>query len=104
MKTPNQTTQQPLARRDKLLLDLRLNGPNRRFQFRKSSQLFIRTHNEALTVAAMRVSNEDCAPVAVYAETQPQLQSDLLRLSAVISQYLTRRDSASFALYTAMTK
>jgi hypothetical protein len=27
-------------------------------QFHKSRQLFIRTHNEALTVAAMRICNE----------------------------------------------
>jgi hypothetical protein len=31
---------------------------NRRFESRKRGQLFIRTHNETLSVAAMRVSNE----------------------------------------------
>jgi hypothetical protein len=30
---------------------------SRPLQFQKRSQLFIRTHNETLTVAAMRVSN-----------------------------------------------
>jgi hypothetical protein len=30
---------------------------NRRFQFEKRGQLFIRSHNEPLAVAAMRVSN-----------------------------------------------
>jgi hypothetical protein len=30
-----------------------------------NGQLFIRTHNEALTVAAMRVSNPDRLPVGI---------------------------------------
>jgi hypothetical protein len=29
---------------------------------RKRSQLFIRTHSEPLSVAAMRIGNEDCWP------------------------------------------
>jgi hypothetical protein len=33
--------------------------PSRQFQFHKRIQLFIRTHNEALTVIAMRVCNKD---------------------------------------------
>jgi hypothetical protein len=32
---------------------------NRRFEFQKGSQLFIRAHNETLSVAAMRVSDPD---------------------------------------------
>jgi hypothetical protein len=64
---------------------------NRRFQLHKCSQLFIRMHNETLSVAAMRVCDEDCSPVGINAETQPQLQPALLRLSAMISQYFTRR-------------
>jgi hypothetical protein len=32
---------------------------NHRFEFHKRGQLFIRTRNETLPVAAMRVSNED---------------------------------------------
>jgi hypothetical protein len=35
---------------------------NRRFEFQKRRQLFIRTHNETLSVAAVRVSNPDCSP------------------------------------------
>jgi hypothetical protein len=35
---------------------------NRGFQFHKRGQLFIRTHNETLSVAAMHVSNPDCSP------------------------------------------
>jgi len=35
------------------------------FEFQKRSQLFIRTHNETLSVVAMRVSNPDCSPVRI---------------------------------------
>jgi hypothetical protein len=34
-----------------------LNESNRRFEFNKRSQLFIRTHNETLSVAAMQQNN-----------------------------------------------
>jgi len=36
---------------------------NRRFQFQKRRQLFIRSHNEPLSIAAMRVNNPDCSSV-----------------------------------------
>jgi hypothetical protein len=39
---------------------------NRRFQFNELRQLFIRTHNETLSVAAMCVSIEGCSPVASH--------------------------------------
>jgi len=39
---------------------------NRRFQFKKRSQLFIRTHNETLSVAPMRVCNEHCSPARIH--------------------------------------
>jgi hypothetical protein len=35
------------------------------FQLHKRRQLFIRTHNETLPVAAMRVSNPDCSPAGI---------------------------------------
>jgi len=38
---------------------------NRRFQFYKRSQLFIRVHNETLSVAAMSVCDPDCSPFAI---------------------------------------
>ena len=38
---------------------------NRRFEFNKRSQLFIRTHNETLSVTAMRVHNPDRSPVGI---------------------------------------
>jgi hypothetical protein len=40
--------------------------PNRRFKFNKSSQLFIRVHNEALSVVAMCVGNKDRSPVGIH--------------------------------------
>jgi hypothetical protein len=39
---------------------------SRRFQFHKRRQLFIRVHNETLTVVAMCVCNPDGSPVAVH--------------------------------------
>ena len=36
---------------------------NRRLEFHKRSQLFIRAHNETLSIVAMRVCNPDRAPV-----------------------------------------
>jgi hypothetical protein len=42
----------------------RSNFSNFQFQFQKRSQLFILSHNEALTVA-MRVSNPDRSPVGI---------------------------------------
>jgi len=63
---------------------------NRCYKFHKCSQLFIRVHNEALTVAAMRVTNEDRSPAGIHSLYTAQLQPVLLRLSAMISQYFTR--------------
>jgi hypothetical protein len=33
---------------------------NRRFKFQKRCQLFLRAHNETLSVVAMRICNKDC--------------------------------------------
>jgi len=38
---------------------------NRRFEFDKRGEPFIRTHNETLSVIAMRVSNEDRSPARI---------------------------------------
>jgi hypothetical protein len=35
-------------------------------EFNKCSQLFIRTHNETLSVVAIRVGNEDGSPGAIH--------------------------------------
>jgi hypothetical protein len=56
-------------------------GTNRSFQFQTRSQLFSGTHNKALSVAAMRVSNQIVRPAESTADTQPQLPPALLRLS-----------------------
>jgi hypothetical protein len=40
-------------------------SPSRRFEFQKSRQLFIRTHNETLSVVAMSVNNPDRLPVGI---------------------------------------
>jgi len=39
--------------------------PERRFEFDKRSQPFIRTHNKTLSVAAMCVSNPGCSPIGI---------------------------------------
>jgi hypothetical protein len=38
--------------------------PDRRFEFHKRGQLFIRMHNETLSIT-MRISNPDCSPVGI---------------------------------------
>jgi hypothetical protein len=38
---------------------------DRRLQFHKRRQLFIRMHNETLPVVAVRISNEDRSPVGI---------------------------------------
>jgi len=42
-----------------------LRALNRRFKFYKRSQLFLGPHNETLSVAAMRVSNEGCSTARI---------------------------------------
>jgi hypothetical protein len=42
-----------------------LHESNRRFEFYKRRQLFIRSHNETLSVIAMRVCNPDRSPVGI---------------------------------------
>jgi hypothetical protein len=37
----------------------------RRFQFEKRSQLFLRVHNEPLSIAAVCVCNPDCSPIGI---------------------------------------
>ncbi len=41
-------------------------GANRRFEFQKCGQLFIRVHSEAFSVTAMRISNPDRSPVGIH--------------------------------------
>jgi hypothetical protein len=63
------------------------------FSRTKRSQLFIRTRNKTLSVAAMCVSNPDrSARLESIAEMHPQLHPALLRLSAIVSQYFNDSD------------
>jgi hypothetical protein len=76
-----------------------------RFEFDKRNQQVIRAYNEPLSVAEWASQIEIFGPVKTTAATQPQRNSVLLRLSAMISQYrFTRRDSVTFVLRRAMTK
>jgi hypothetical protein len=53
----------------KISLARQANSPpsaNRRFDFQKRSQLFIRMHNETLSVITVRVSNEDCSTTRIH--------------------------------------
>ena len=59
----------------------------------KRRQFFIRVHNETLTVVAVRSAIQIVRPLESIAETRPQLQPALLRLSAMIpntSRFLIR--------------
>jgi hypothetical protein len=42
-----------------------LQTQNRRFEFEKRGQPFIGTHNETLSIAAVRVNNPDSLPLRV---------------------------------------
>jgi hypothetical protein len=46
---------------------------NRRFKFQKSRQLFIRVHNETLSLAAMCVRDKDRSPVGIHGCNTAQL-------------------------------
>jgi hypothetical protein len=43
-----------------------LSSANCRFKFQKRSQLFIRAHNETLSVVAVCVNDPDRSPFAIY--------------------------------------
>jgi len=51
---------------------------DRRFEFKKRSQLFIRSRNEPLSVVAMRGSIQIVRPLEPIAETQPNYASPSL--------------------------
>jgi hypothetical protein len=36
------------------------------FKFKKRSQLFIRTHNETLSIVAVRICNPDRSPLKIH--------------------------------------
>jgi hypothetical protein len=43
----------------------RRSDPNCEFEFDKRGQLFIRVHNETLSIVVMRVGNKDRSPVPI---------------------------------------
>jgi hypothetical protein len=53
------------SHRVNLVLQLIERGSNRRFQFQKRGQCFIRAHNETPSVVAMCVNNPDCSPFGI---------------------------------------
>jgi hypothetical protein len=77
-------TEESLNRR---LRGFRRYHPDCRFKLQKRRPLFIRTHNETLSVVAVRVRNEDRSPVGINRRDTAKLQPALLRLSAMISHY-----------------
>jgi hypothetical protein len=46
-------------------------GASRQFQFHKSSQLFIGTHNETLSIIANSVCNKDSSPARIDSQHNP---------------------------------
>jgi hypothetical protein len=73
-------------------------------EFKKCSQLVISAHNEPLSIVAMRVSNPDGSSVRIHgcdtAPTPPGL-TEVVRNCLPVPHGM---NSASFALYTAITK
>ena len=65
MENAGETSAQRLLARALERNTLRLLG-HLTFEFKKRRQLFIRTHNETLSVAAMCVSNPDRSPVGIH--------------------------------------
>jgi hypothetical protein len=64
---------------------------NRRFEFQKRSQLFLRTHDVTLSVATMCVwKSRSFARWNQSLRRSPNSKPALLRWSAIISQYFTR--------------
>ena len=57
-----------------------------------SLQLFIRTHNETLTVAAMRVSNED-----YLVRTNPRLETEAATVALAMRCRIKQFDEAEIA-------
>ena len=57
------------------------------FGFKKGCQLFVRSHDVAFAIVAVSVNNGDPASLFIDDRDAAQLQPDLLRRSAMISQY-----------------
>jgi hypothetical protein len=72
---------------------------NRRFKFDKRSQLFIRAHNETLSVVAMCVSNEDRSPARVHSCDAAPTPTGFAEIVSDDSQYFTRSGFRPGCLY-----
>jgi hypothetical protein len=75
-----------------------------RFKFNKRRRLFIRVHNETLSVAAMRVSNPERSPFAIYRRDTAPTETGFAEFVSDDFPIFYAADSASFVLHTAMTK
>jgi len=53
---------------------------DRRFEFHKRSQLFVRVHNVTLSVPAMRVSNADCSSLTINGSDITQAATAFLEI------------------------
>ena len=53
---------------------------HRRFKFQKRRQLFIRSQNETLSVAAMCVSNPDCSPLKIDCRDPAQTPTRIMEI------------------------
>ena len=67
------------------------------FELQKRSQLFLRMHKVTLSVVAMRQRSRLFAPPNQSLIRSPNSNPLLLRLSAMISQYFIRANSAFFS-------
>jgi hypothetical protein len=64
---------------------------NCRFEFKKRSQYFIRTHNETLSVVAVHVSNPDCASLRINRRDVTQAPTAFLE---IVNDYLADQPAA----------
>src|SRR5262249_40595648 len=69
------------------------------FKFSKRRQLLSACTTKRFPSPRCASATNIVRPFEPTLDTHPQLQPALLRLSAMISQYFTHQDSASFALY-----
>ena len=78
------------------------------FKFQKSRQLFIRVHNETLSVVAMRVNDPDRLPVGINCGDAAPTPSGFAEIVSddfpILHGKSILTDFVSFALHTAMTK
>jgi hypothetical protein len=69
-------------------------------RFKSRSTFHPHAQPNAFHCRDVRQQSRSVRPHESTVDRQPQLHPDLLRLSAMISQYFTRADSAAFFLHT----